>query len=126
MLAIVKGIVILIGFYLTGVGLDAWLHLPLPANVTGMILLAISLFAGIVKLEWIEREAGLLLRHMGLFFVPAIVGTIAFADMLKSHWAYVAAGVVPGTLLVMAVSSLVTKGLSRKGKDVHDSADLAG
>ncbi|QTH41893.1 CidA/LrgA family protein [Cohnella sp. LGH] len=58
--------------------------------------------------------------------LPAIVRTIAFADMLKSHWAYVVAGVVPGTLLVMAVSGLVTKGLSRKGKDVHDSADLAG
>ncbi|MFB9274086.1 CidA/LrgA family protein [Cohnella cellulosilytica] len=126
MTAIVKGIAILIAFYLAGVGLEAWLHLPIPANVTGMILLALCLFAGIVKLEWIEKESGLLLRHMGLFFVPAIVGTIAFADLMKTHWLYVVAGVVPGTLLVMAVSGFVTKGLSRKEKEAHDSADVAG
>jgi holin-like protein len=124
--AIVKGIAILIAFYLAGVALEAWLRLPLPANVTGMILLALALFSGIVKLEWIEKQSGLLLRHMGLFFVPAIVGTIAFADMIRSHWVYVIAGVVPGTLLVMVVSGFVTKGLIRKEKNVHDSADVAG
>ncbi len=124
--AIVKGIAILIAFYLAGVALEAWLRLPLTGNVAGMILLALALFSGIVKLEWIEKESGLLLRHMGLFFVPAIVGTIAFADLIKSHWLYVVVGVVPGTLVVMAVSGFVTKGLGRKEENVHDSADMAG
>jgi len=121
----VKGIVILILFYLAGVALEAWLHLPLPANVVGMILLALSLFSGIVKLEWIEKESGWLLRHMGLFFVPAIVGTIAFAELLKSHWAYAVAGVVPGTLLVMAVAGWTAKGRHRKEAASDASGSMA-
>jgi len=113
-----KGIVIFVLFYLAGVALEKGLHLPLPANVIGMILLAVALFSGAVKLEWIDRASGRLLRHMGLFFVPAIVGTIAFADLFRTHWLYV--------LLVMAVTGLATKKLSGKGRAADESADLAG
>jgi len=105
-----KGIVIFVLFYLAGVALEK----------------AVALFSGAVKLEWIDRASGRLLRHMGLFFVPAIVGTIAFADLFRTHWLYVGLGVVPGTLLVMAVTGLATKKLSGKGRAADESADLAG
>mgnify|MGYP001298708617 CR=1 FL=1 len=121
-----KGIAVFVLFYLAGVALEAWLNVPLPANVIGMILLAVALFSGVVKLEWIDRSSGYLLRHMGLFFVPAIVGTIAFADKFRAHWLYVCLGVIPGTLLVMAAAGLVTKGLRGKERSADESADLAG
>ncbi|XID92369.1 CidA/LrgA family protein [Paenibacillaceae bacterium WGS1546] len=125
MLAFLRGLAILIVFYFAGVAIETYLNVPLPANVIGMILLAAALFAGLVKLEWIESGSRFMLRHMSLFFVPAIVGTIAFADRIGEHWIFVVLGIVPGTLLVMAATGLVTKALQRKEESPDDAARMA-
>ena len=62
-----------------------WLHLPIPGNVLGMILLFILLLTGVIKLEWIDEASSFLLRHLVFFFIPITVGIMTLgAIFLKS------------------------------------------
>lgn len=111
------GFIIFILFHLAGIALEEWLHIPLPANVIGMALLATALFTKVIKLEWVEGSSQFLLKHMGFFFIPAIVGTAAFADRLQSYWLSIAASIVVSTLMTMLATGLVVKLWHRKGTD---------
>lgn len=76
--------------------------MPLPGSVLGMVLLWGALEAGVVRLSWLLDGAELLLGWLGLLFVPAGVGFVAF---LEAGWVWAAA------LAVSALGSLLTVGL---------------
>jgi holin-like protein len=108
------GFVILLGFHLLGLLLKFLLHIPLPANVIGLILFIASLFCGWVKLNWVENSAQFLLEHLMLFFVPYIVGTIVFWPLIRSEAAAIITGMVISTLVVMLVTGWTTKWLGSR------------
>jgi len=110
------GLAILLGFNLLGLLLQH-VGVPLPANVIGLVLFTVCLFARIVKLEWVEPAADLLLRNMLLFFAPTIVGSIAFASQLRAEWAAAVLGIVGSTIASMIGTGLLARTLIR-----HDHA----
>jgi holin-like protein len=75
------GFAILTGFFLLGSFLHR-LGVPIPGGVLGLILFFASLQLGVIKLKWVERAAGLLLRHMVLLFVPLTVGLMEMGQLL--------------------------------------------
>jgi holin-like protein len=87
--------------------LVAWLHLSLPGNVAGMLLLFALFCTGIVKPVWIEAGGGFLLKHFAFFFIPISVGLMAFGPLMRQS------GLTLLAILVLsaAVGVLVT-GLS--------------
>jgi holin-like protein len=105
------GFAILLGFHLLGLLLQFLLHIPLPANVIGLMLFVASLLLGWVKLDWVESSAQFLLKHLMLFFVPYIVGTIVFWPLIRSEAAAIVTGLVVSTLVVMLVTGWTTKWL---------------
>jgi holin-like protein len=115
------GLAFLIGYQLLGMWLQSALHLPLPANVIGLILFTASLFAGLVKLKWVETPAQFLNRHMMLFFTPFVVGTMAFAPYLGQNATAIAAGFIGSTFITLAVAGWLTRLLSaRSAKEEGD------
>ncbi len=68
-----------------------------------MVLLWGSLEAGIVRLAWLQEGATVLLGWLGLLFVPAGVGFVAFLD---AGWVWL------GALGVAVLGALVTVGLT--------------
>jgi holin-like protein len=104
-----RGLAILFGFQLLGTAIAEWLHLLLPGNVLGLILFLIALFAGWVKVEWVEQTSAFLLKHMMLFFTPFIVGTIAFLPLLSREWAPILLTLTLGTS-----ATLIAAGVSAK------------
>ena len=64
-----------------GYAMATTLHLPLPGNLVGMLLLLALLVSGALPLRWIEGSATLLTRHLAFFFIPITVGLIGFADL---------------------------------------------
>jgi len=48
-----------------------WLHLPLPANLVGMVLMLTLILCRALPLSWVRAGARWLLAEMLLFFVPA-------------------------------------------------------
>ena len=75
------GFLVLLAFDLVGEVTRSLLHLPIPGPVVGMLLLAAALGihgrirgTGLSDPPAIDAAAGLLLRHMGLLFVPSRCG----------------------------------------------------
>lgn len=111
------GFAILLGFNLLGLAVKELAHLPLPANVIGLILFTAALFLKLIKLEWVETTATFLTRHMLLFFIPFVVGTMTFFSYIKAHWLAVIVGLMASTFCVLAVTGWVTRVLRKPGEE---------
>jgi len=66
-----------------GTYLVAFLHLALPGNVAGMLLMFALLATGVVKPVLIEAGGGFLLKHFAFFFIPISVGLMAFGPLMR-------------------------------------------
>jgi holin-like protein len=124
MLEPVLGFAILTAFFLLGTLLHG-LGFPIPGGVLGLLLFFVALSAGVVKLKWVERAAGLLLRHMVLLFVPLTVGLMEMGPVLSRHGLAIVA-----SLLVSVTAVLVTTGLLGRwllpALPLYDTASRAG
>ena len=103
-----RGLPVIVGVFLLG----DWLHrmgLPLPGGVLGLLLFYAALLTGMLKLQWVERAAALLLRHMVLLFVPLTVGLMDLGHILQRQ-----AGAILVSLFVSFVAVLWTTGLLGK------------
>ena len=117
----IKQLLIILAFTALGELLAYLLPLPIPAAIYGLILLFIALCTGLLKPQHIDETARFLIAIMPILFVAPTVGILA-------HWGIIAPNLVPiivivvfSTLVVFAVSGLVTKALlRRKGGDHRD------
>ncbi len=110
----VRGMALLLFLQFLGELLSTRLSLPVPGNVLGMGLLLGALLIGWVKIEWLEEAADLLLSNMALFFVPAGVGVMVYADLISREWLPISVGLVLSTFFVMAVTGWVEQTLSNR------------
>ena len=115
----IKQLLIILLFTFLGEALAALLPLPIPAAIYGLVLLFLALCTGLLKPYHIDETARFLIRIMSVLFVAPTVGILA-------HWGLIAPNLVPivvimvvSTVVVFAVSGLVTKLLLRKGGDNH-------
>lgn len=112
-LRVLAGGALLYAFLLLGTGLGDLLGLPLPGSVLGMVLLWGALEAGVVRLEWLQDGALTLLGLLGLLFVPAGAGFVAFVD---AGWTWPAALAVTGLGAVATIALtgvVVQRGMDR-------------
>jgi len=78
------------------------LHLPLPANIVGMLMLLLLIIFKVLPLSWVKAGSRWLLAEMLLFFVPAVVAVVNYTQLLMVEgWRI---------LLVIAISTLLTLG----------------
>lgn len=87
--------------------------LPLPAPVTGLILLYAELALRGRLPDDLGVLADRLLQFLGMLFVPAGVGVIAYLDVLKAEAAPILAAVIGGTAITLLVTMIVVNMLGR-------------
>lgn len=117
------GIAILLGFNFLGMAVKDLLQLPLPANVIGLVLFTVSLYLGLIKLAWVEVSAQFMTKHMMLFFIPFLVGTMVFFPYIGSHFFSMVVSLFASTFIVLAVTGWITMRLSREqdqGEQQHE------
>lgn len=105
-------------FNFAGVVLHEWGRVPLPGNVLGFALLTAALFAGAIKMEWVEETADLFIRHLPLLFSPSIV-LAASMPVIGAEWAAVLVGMAGSmavTLVVTGWSVQLAAGRKRRGE----------
>lgn len=105
------GLAILLAFNGIGIWLQTSFHIPLPGNVIGLILFTVALFAKLVKLEWVETTANWFTGHMMLFFLPFVVGTMAFIPLIGANWLSIGVGVMGSSVTVLIVTGFITSKL---------------
>jgi len=106
---IVNGILILLFFYGVGTLASKWLHIPLPGNLIGMLLLTLALYKGWIRMDWVETGSNLLIRHMMLFFVPIIAGVASFIGLFAADPLPILLALVSGPFVVMIVTGKVVQ-----------------
>src|SRR5690625_5078432 len=77
------GFVILTLAYMLGELISRHLPFPVPGSVIGLILMFILLYSKMIRLEWVDDAAGLLLAFLGMFYVPYGVGIIEVGRSVK-------------------------------------------
>ena len=102
---------VLLLFQCLGEGIVFVFRLPLPGPVAGMLLLMVALVLAPRLQALVEEAANTLLQHLSLLFVPAGVGIMAAASRGEGHWLAIVASVVASTVLALAVTGLMLRGL---------------
>ncbi len=115
-----RQLIIIIGINLTGSFLTEWAHLPIPGAISGMIILLIMLFTGIIKPKHIEETADFLLKNMAFFFLPAGVGILASYQLVRGSYLQTIAIIVISTILVMAISAVITQKIANTKRNTNE------
>ena len=113
------GFLIIVAFQLAGVGL-ARLGAPLPGAVLGLLLFTFALAIELVKVEWVERAANLLVRHMILLFIPLLAGVPTLSDEFRREGIALLASMIVSLLAVL----LTTGGMAHFM--LRDTAQISG
>lgn len=101
----IKSMGILLSFQLLGELVRLAIGWPIPGPVTGMVLLLLALWVGLVRPETVEPAADVLLKALGLLFVPVGVGLMQYGHILKKNGFSIATA-----LLVSTVAALIVTG----------------
>ncbi len=108
-----SSITILLVCQLVGEVLARLAKLPVPGPVVGMVLLFVVLVVKGGVPDKLETLAGGLLRHLSLLFVPAGVGVTIHLGLIAEEWLPIAASLVIGTAITIAVTGLAASWLIR-------------
>lgn len=114
-------VALLIGISFLGDLLAKILHIPLPGSLVGMFILLGLLFTKVIKMEWIELGAAVLIGDLLLFFVPSAIGIVQHQDLFGKTGALLIAIVIVSILMVIGtviVSSNCWMKFKRKGEEI--------
>ncbi|WP_312046705.1 CidA/LrgA family protein [Erwinia sp.] len=96
-----------VAFFLVAQQLVDWLHLPLPANIVGMLLLLALIMLRVLPLKWVKAGSRWLLAEMLLFFIPAVVAVVNYSQLLRVDGWRIMLVIMISTLLVLSATALV-------------------
>ncbi|MBE5253453.1 CidA/LrgA family protein [Mixta mediterraneensis] len=106
-------LVLYIGVFMGCDRLVSWLHLPLPANIIGMLLMLLLIITRILPLSWVKAGSNWLLAEMLLFFIPAVVAVVNYGDLLRVEGWRICLVIAISTLLVLASTAWVVDRIYR-------------
>ena len=106
---------IIMVFAFVGELLHHFIPLPIPASIYGILLLFFALEFKILKVKDIKETSSFLIAIMPIMFLPPAVGIVESWGLIKGSWLPYVLVIVVSTVVVMAVSGLVTQKIVRKG-----------
>ncbi|EIZ0769915.1 CidA/LrgA family protein [Salmonella enterica] len=95
------------GLFIFSQYLVSWLHLPLPTNLVGMVLMLALIVCRIIPLSWVRAGARWLLAEMLLFFIPAVVAVVNYAHLLLADGWRIFSVIAISTLMVLGATAWV-------------------
>lgn len=112
----IKQFMIILTISFMGEFIKFCLPFPISGSIYGMILLFILLSCGYLKVEQINDVAKFLLNIMPMLFIPSAVGIMTKLTELQEIWWQIIIITIVTTVIVMAVSGLVTQKIIRKNE----------
>ncbi len=108
---------IILLFSFLGELLQALIPLPVPSAVYGMLLLLLALATGLLKEEKVAGASSFLVSIIPLLFVAPAAKLLQFWDIIGPNAVAICVILVVSTLVVFAVSGLVTKWLHKRKEE---------
>jgi len=103
----IKGSFFILLFYFLGEMLSLLLQGLVPGSVLGMILLFMCLFFKIINPENVKAVSIVITKNMAVFFVPAGVGLMVYAQILSKSLFTILAAILVSTVLTIATVALI-------------------
>ena len=97
---IVTELALIFGVCLIGIGIASLLPFMVPYSVISLLVLTLLLYRKILRPEQIKDAGGFFIRNMGIFFVPAVVGTMEYVEKLTNY-------LVPFLVITLVTTPLV-------------------
>ncbi|WP_436897529.1 CidA/LrgA family protein [Acinetobacter gyllenbergii] len=119
LLALVKQILILAGFWLAGYVLNQKLGIPISAGILGMFLLLFCLFFKVIKMDQVAMGATFVLGELLLFFVPVVVAVVQYKSLFMTEGWQIVLSIAIGTILVMLSTCLTIHYYNRLKSYLH-------
>lgn len=102
-----KGLLILIGFQLTGEFISAQFRLPFPGSVIGMGLLFLYLLIKGNTPQPLSTTSTALFPYIPLFLIPACVGAMGYWALLQDEWLALLIALSVSTITTIALTPLI-------------------
>ncbi|MFA9424060.1 MAG: CidA/LrgA family protein [Sedimentibacter sp.] len=80
----------------------------IPGNIIGMVILLLLLNTNLLKLSVIEETGNFMIKYMGFFFVPFIVGLMESYKLIQNSIVQILIILVVSGICVLYVSGKVT------------------
>lgn len=110
---LISEIAVLLAIYFVGCQISAWLQVPIPGGVMGMILLLLAFALGWVKPATLQLGAGVLMAEMLLFFIPALMSLLDHGALVRDEGWRILLVIGVSTLLVMIVTAFTVEAVCR-------------
>ena len=106
---LIRQVTWIIFFTFLGEMCNKLLPLPVPVGVYGLIFMLIFLMQGIIPLDAVEQVGNFMLETMSIMFLPAAVGIMTVTKLLMPVLVPYLVIIVLSTIIVMAVTGLVSQ-----------------
>lgn len=100
--------------YIIGSAIQQYFNLFVPGSIIGLILMFTLLAMGLFKVKWIEVGAEFMMKHLVIFFIPAVVGAINYYELFIGRGSLLIVTTVISTILVMGIAGWTSQRLSGK------------
>ena len=111
---LLQGLAILLALQWLSTEVIAFLGIPFPPPLLGMLILTALLCTGVIKENYIEDICTALIDKMALLFLPAGVSMILYLDVIKSELLPISLTVILSSVIILCSTALVLEMLLRK------------
>lgn len=105
---ILKQLFLILSALFLGYALSMALHLPIPANVLGFVILFAALCLGIIKLHHVDRVSDFIINYLAVFFVTPSVGMMQYLDLIGAQFFSIVIPLLASILIGFFVAAKVT------------------
>lgn len=111
---LLQGLAILLALQWLSTEVIAFLGIPFPPPLLGMLILTALLCTGVIKENYIEDICTALIDKMALLFLPAGVSMILYLDEIKAELLPISLTVILSSVIILCSTALVLEMLLRK------------
>ena len=111
---LLQGLAIILFLQWLSTEIIAFLGIPFPPPLLGMLILTALLCTGVIKENYIEDICTALIDKMALLFLPAGVSMILYLDVIKAELLPISLTVILSSVIILCSTALVLEMLLRK------------
>ena len=110
----IRGSFYILLFYFLGEMLSKLIGGFVPDSVLGMVLLFLALYFQVIKPESVKDVATSITKNMAVFFVPAGVGLMVYAELVSKSLAAILVAIAGSTILTIITVALVQENFEKR------------
>ncbi|WPK12141.1 CidA/LrgA family protein [Lysinibacillus louembei] len=107
-------------YYYLGVVIVNLTGIFIPASIVGLILLWLSLYFKLIKVQYIQDGATFFLAFLTLFFIPSTIGVVDHPELLSKAGLYLILAVIVSTLFTIALTGKWSQWIEKKEAAAKD------